>query len=203
MNRTLSQANEYATSDDFQELFDSELADLFRLAFLLTADADKAEHCLVLSLHECVAHRFVFKRWLPVWGRNAVIQNAVRIVTANQVCPLRETTRRQALSRIHTSALDALNHTDEWAAILYLSDFDRLVHVICTLESYTTRDCAVFLGRSRREIQNAQNRAKAEIAAFEHEWLQISDGLSPEVQLPLQSAAQGPDQAFGTVSLRF
>jgi DNA-directed RNA polymerase specialized sigma24 family protein len=197
MNRTLSSASEYASADDFQQLFACEMVDLFRLAFLLTASADKAEHCLILTMHECLANGSVFKRWLPVWVRNALIQNAIRIVMANQACPPRKTAKRHALTQIHTSALDALSNSDEWAAILYLSDFDRLVYVLCVLERYPARDCATFLGKARQEIQIAQGRAKIEVAAFQQEWLSSSDRTSQEFHPLPVNVANGSDQPFG------
>jgi hypothetical protein len=65
-----SSDSEFATADDFHNLFASEIVDLFRLAFFLTADADRAEHCVILAMHECLATVDVFKAWLPVWTRN-------------------------------------------------------------------------------------------------------------------------------------
>ena len=38
--RNWNKASSYATADDFQHLFFTEMADLFRLALLLTADAE-------------------------------------------------------------------------------------------------------------------------------------------------------------------
>ena len=172
----LFSASEYASADDFQELFASEMVDMFRLALLLTADADKAEHCLILTMHENLANRYVFKRWLPVWTRNALIQNAIRVVMGDRVCSVRKKTLCRALSRIQTSARDALSDSNESAGILRLSDFDRLVYVICVLERYPTRDCAAFLCRSRQEIRDAQNRAEHQVAAFEQEWRHVRNG---------------------------
>ena len=197
MNQTrLSLASEYASADDFQELFASEMVDLFRLAFFLTAESDKAEHCLILTMHECLANRSVFKRWLPVWTRNALIQNAIRVVMGDRICPVRKTRLGRALCPIQTSAQDALSDSDESAGILHLSDFDRLVYVLCVLESYTTRDCATLLCRSRQEIRDAQNRAENQVATFEQEWRRACNGAAQQIQPPPQNEASGSDRPF-------
>jgi len=193
----LSSASEYASLDDFQKLFASEMVDLFRLAFFLTADADKAEHCLILTMHECMANGSVFKRWLPVWTRNALVQNAIRAVMRGWVCPVRKTTLGRALFPNQGSAQDALSHSDESVGILHLNDFDRLVYVLCVLEGYPARDCATFLCRSRQEIQCAQNRAINQVAAFEQEWRCACDGATQGFQPPPQNEAIGSDRPFG------
>ena len=196
INRT-SAASEYATAADFQELFASEMVDLFRLAFFLTADAGKAEHCLILTMRECLANRSVFKSWLPVWAWDVLVRNAIRVVMGNRVCPVRKTTQRQALSGMHISAQHALSDSDESVGILHLSDLDRLVYVLCVFERYPIRDCATFLCRSRQEIRDAQNRAKHKVAAFEQEWRRACNGAAQRIQPPPQNEAIGSDRPFG------
>jgi len=165
MSRTLGSNNgtkssavgEFAKTDDFQELFASEMVDLLRLAFLLTADAEKAQHCVILTLHECLATVGVFKAWLPVLTRNALIRNGIRLVTGIPVCSLGKSRRPESLPAIHDSEY-VISPTDDSAGLLQLSDFDRLVYVICVLERYSTRDCAALLGKSRPEVRDALNR---------------------------------------------
>src|ERR1035441_8022378 len=53
----------YATTDDFQRLFEREMADLFCLSLQLTADAEKAESSLILAMRECFANSTVSKEW--------------------------------------------------------------------------------------------------------------------------------------------
>lgn len=156
---------EYATAEDFQTLFASDMVDYFRLAFLLTADARKAEHCIITTMHECMANRSVFKEWLPVWTRNAVIRNAIRLVAGVQGHSLGTVRRREPT--INKARQSAVGASDDSAGILELSDDDRLIYVLCVIERYSIRDCASLLGRSRKEVSDAHNRALAEIAAFE------------------------------------
>lgn len=164
---------EYATADDFQRLLVSEMVDLFRLAFLLTADAEKAERCVIVTMRECLATVDVFKTWLPVWTRNALIRNGIRIVTGIPLCSPGKTRRPAPRPAIHRYKI--VGASDDSAGLLQLSDFDRLVYVICVLERYPGRDCAALLGRSRQEVRDAQNRALRQIVAFESEWRRRSD----------------------------
>ena len=152
----LSSVNEFATADDFQQLFASEMADLFRLAYLLTADAGKAERCLILTMRQCMGSGgSVYKWWLPVWTRNALIRIAIRIVTGCSGRPPRSIVCERALSAIRKSQPGAIDALDESPAILQLSDFDRLVYVIYLIERYPIGDCAALLGRSRQELRDA------------------------------------------------
>jgi hypothetical protein len=158
----LYSASEYATPNDVQRLFASEMADLFHLAFLLTADGDKAEQCMIRTMRECMSSRFVLKSWLPVWARNAVVRNGIQIVTGCAAGP----SMLSAVRRPQPSTSAA----DNSAGILELRDFDRLVYVMYFIERYPIGDCATFLGRSRREVWDAQNRAAGQVMAFEQEW---------------------------------
>ena len=169
---------EYATPEDFQKLFASEMVDMFRLAFLLTADAEKAERCLILTMHECMATRGIAKGWLPVWTRNVLVVNGIRFVLGAKAGSGSKMSRPDHCVSIHEVQRSAGGACDESAGILELRDFERLVYVICTLEHYPTRDCANLLGRSRQEVKDAQHRALAHIADFEREWSGIENAVN-------------------------
>jgi hypothetical protein len=178
-----SSLNECATADDFQHLFASDMPDLFRLAYLLTADAEKAEHCLILTIRECMASGSVYKWWLPVWTRNVLIRNAIRIVTGGAARPLRKIPHDRMLTAIRRSQQGAIDASDEPAAVFQLSDFDRLVYVIHIIEQYPIRDCVTLLGRSRQEVRDALNRALAYVDAFEQEWRRAPAQLAEDICL--------------------
>jgi len=190
---------EYASADDFQRLFASEMVDLFHLAFLLTADAEKAERCLVVTMHRCMAAGDVVKGWLPVWTRNALIRNAIGIVTGIPGSPRSKIARPEPFPSIHAAQRSARDETNESAGILELSDFDRLVYVICTLENYPTRDCAMLLGRSRQEVRDAQHRALAQITAFEREQRSIANAPAPDSCLPCYQHRSDLDDSCGNL----
>jgi hypothetical protein len=173
--------NEYAMAHDFQELFAHEMADLFRLAFLLTADSERAERCLFVTIDECMASNSVVKWWLPVWTRNALIRNAIRIVTGSPIRPSRNILQRPTLTAIRKSQESAIDASDESPGLLLLSDFDRLAYVISIVEHYPARDCAKLLGRSRQEVSDALDRAVGQIAAFERGWRRTSRRTSMQL----------------------
>ena len=195
---TLSSLNEYATADDFQRMFASEMVDMFRLAFLLTADAEKAEHCLILTIHQCMASKSVLKWWLPVWTRNALIQNAITDVTRGPFRPAGRMSRHQMLSMIRNSKQSAMHALDESDGILQLSEFDRLVYVLYFVEHYPTRDCSMFLGKSRQEVRDAQNRAFGQVVAFEQASRQASCE-SADMYPPPPREGTGVDGSCGSL----
>jgi hypothetical protein len=196
---TSSSVNEFATADDFQRLFASDMSDLFHLAYLLTADAEQAEHCLILTMHECMASASVYKWWLPFWTRNALIRNGIRIATGGLVGPLRKIPRARTLPAIRRSQRSAIDAMDEPVGVLQLSDFDRLVYVICLVEKYSTRDCATLLGRPWQEVREARDRAVAQVSAFEQEWRRIPGQWSADLYStpPLHEA--GLDGSCGSL----
>src|ERR1700686_1989603 len=79
--RARERATEYATCRDFQKIFREDMAELYRLAFLLTADQAKAERCFVAGLEESIRGNAVFRQWARAWSKRAIIQNAIKIVS--------------------------------------------------------------------------------------------------------------------------
>jgi hypothetical protein len=65
--------------------------------------------------------------------------------------------------------------SDDSSEILLLGNLERLVYVICVLERYSNRECALLLGQSRQAIREARRRALETIAAFEQKWRGISN----------------------------
>ncbi len=72
-------ATPYATVTDFVNTFNEEMHSLYLLAFLLTADHDKAEQCLVSAMGECAEGIGVFTEWARSWSRRAVLKSAMQI----------------------------------------------------------------------------------------------------------------------------
>ena len=149
----------YATTDDFQRLFARDMTDLFRLSLQLTADAEKAESCLILSMRESFANSSVAKEWGRIWVRRTVIRNAIRLVLgANSIVP--GNIDCEEVSDFHLqptgNRIEALRNS---LSILRLPDLDRLIFVICVLERYSILDCALLLKRSPKDVNNARLRA--------------------------------------------
>src|ERR1700677_4853047 len=153
----------YASCEDFRRVFDEDMNSLYRLAFLLTADQQKAEQCFVSGLDDVVKGNPVFKEWARSWARRAVILNAVRVINPR---PADGNGRgRSSFDPVNNDgkALPAEKQA-EIAAVLELDAFERFVYVITVLEHYSD------LGRSSFDPVNNDGKAlpaekQAEIAA--------------------------------------
>jgi hypothetical protein len=154
----LSEEDTFATTHDFQRLFAREMTNLFRLSLQLTADAEKAESCLILAMKECIANSTV-----------SGMENAVLNDVDSEAEPgfyLQPSKHR----------IEALRNS---LAILSLPDFDRLVFVICVLERYSILDCALLLTRSPKDVNEARLRASNQVASFEERNHHESTTTSP------------------------
>jgi DNA-directed RNA polymerase specialized sigma24 family protein len=148
----------YASSRDFCRIFQEETDSLYRLSFLLTAEREKAEQCLVSGLDDSLKGSRVFKEWARSWARRAIIRNAVRAINPH---PMEKDT---------TSSFKGIGRTleaepAEIAAILELAPFERFVFVMLVLEHYSEHECSVLLGCSRRDVIAARNRALQQIGS--------------------------------------
>ncbi len=157
----------YATTDTFQQLFAREMNGFFHLSLLLTADAEKAESCLIHAMRECLSSATVSRQWARIWARRMVVRNAIQVVLGNKnggpddICD-------ETGPNFHLQPSDfRLDELQESPAILSLPDFDRLVFVICALERYSVLDCALLLGRSPKDVQAAHARATDQVLASE------------------------------------
>lgn len=163
----LTEEDRYATADYFQRLFKREMTDLSRLSLHLTADAEKAEKCLILAMRECFANGTVSRGWALVWARRTVVRNAIHLVLGtensipNDVCSEAGPDFHLQPRKYRVEALQ------ESGAILALPDFDRLVFVICVLERYSILDCALLLRRSPKDVNNARMQAINRVVPIE------------------------------------
>ena len=139
-------ATPYATVTDFINTFNEEMHSLYLLAFLLTADHDKAEQCLVSAMGECAEGIGVFTEWARSWSRRAVLKSAIQMVM-----PAPEHADSVSLLNLKALAPPAENH-DPFAPILLLDPFERFVFVMSTLEGQSDDECAVLLRCSRRDV---------------------------------------------------
>ena len=141
----------YASGDDFRRVFHEETVGLLRLAFLLTADREKAQHCLVSGLENSLHGSPVFKDWSQSWARRTIIQNAIRAINPR---PMEEHVHRSLDGGRRTLAVEQA----ETAAVLQLEPFERFVFVMSVLERYSDLDCSLLLGCARREVIGARIR---------------------------------------------
>jgi hypothetical protein len=62
---------------------------------------------------------------------------------------------------------DPLGAIAESESIFDLPEFDRFVFVICVFERYSVQDCALLLGRSPRDINEARQRVGNQVEQIE------------------------------------
>jgi hypothetical protein len=142
----------YASGDDFRRVFHEETVGLLRLAFLLTADREKAQHCFVSGLEDSLHGSPVFKDWSHSWARRTIIQNAIRVINPR---PMEEHVHPSLDGGRRTLAVEPA----ETAAVLQLEPFERFVYVMAVLERYSELDCSLLLGCTRRDVSAARVRA--------------------------------------------
>jgi hypothetical protein len=141
----------YATVTDFCAIFTEEMHSLYRLAFLLTADADKAEQCFVSGLGDCVEAIGVFLERSSSWARRTISKHAIRLIM-----PVPEHADSVASIQLHAAASGDSN---VFSAIVALSPFERFVYVMSILERQSDEDCSRLLRCSRRDVLVARELA--------------------------------------------
>ena len=156
--KTVSERCEYADKEQFARVFERERAGLQRLALLLTANQEAAKGCLVHAFEECIASNSVSREWVLSWMRRVVIRNAISLVmrhAGQSFVNTNDDADGGLVSLLSDDSLDAITRSE---SILDLPEFERLVFVICVLEHYSIHDCALLLGKSPREVDEARKR---------------------------------------------
>ena len=140
----------------FCEIFEQHTNAFYLLALLLTGDVDAAEQCFLAGLDSCLNGWAVSKERAYYWSKRAIIKSAVRLVT-----PVPEEQAESSYTRedADTSVIPA-----DLDPVLSLQDFNRFVFVMCVLERYSNRECAVLLNSSVQKVVTARSRAVLEIA---------------------------------------
>ena len=175
----------YASKEEFVSLFESERMALQGLALLLTANSEAAERCLVLALRECIANCSVSRDWVLAWARRVVIRNAINVVMEPGEQSFAGMNCNAEIGSVVFSEDDSLGQIANLQPILALPDLDRLVFVISILERHSIHDCALLLGRSPRDINEARQRAADQIKQideFSDGSQRIGDGLAQIVR---------------------
>jgi hypothetical protein len=150
----------YASAADFCRIFAEDMANLYWLSFILTADPGKAEQCFVSGLDDCSAGNQVFTEWARSWARRTVIKNAIRLISPRFV-PLSVIPSNPVSNGDSHPANDwaARGHQQEISAVLDLNPFDRFAFVMSVLEGFSDRDCALLLGCTQPALSAGRVRA--------------------------------------------
>ncbi|HWY70022.1 MAG TPA: hypothetical protein VNX88_15230 [Terriglobales bacterium] len=126
-----------------------EMQSQYLLSFLLTADHDKAEQCLVSAIGECREGIGVSMDWPRFWTRRAVIKHAIQLIM-----PAPE--HADDVSRISLKEPARWADNIPFAPVLLLDAFERFVFVISILEGQSDEECAILLRCSRRDVMMAR-----------------------------------------------
>jgi DNA-directed RNA polymerase specialized sigma24 family protein len=162
--------------DDIRQFFTGEMTALLRLATHLTADTEKAETCLILTMRDCFESGAVSKERLSRWVRRIVVRNAIRLVLGIEP----EIHDQSESIFCLPASYDLRNSLRDSAAILRLDDFDRLAFVICVFERCSPLDCALFLGSQLNDVKAAIVRARNQVLAREGKDQVNAGALSPD-----------------------
>jgi DNA-directed RNA polymerase specialized sigma24 family protein len=184
--RTISEKCEYARKEEFAGVFESERAGLQRLALLLTANSEAAKRCLIRAFRECITGSSVSREWVLSWTRRMVIRNAISLVMGPGGQRFVNTNDDAGNGLIAFSPDDSLATIAESESILDLPEFDRFVFVICVLERYSMHDCALLLGRSPREVNEARRRVGNQVGQID-QLSNVSQRFRDALEKPVRS----------------
>ena len=157
-----NEPNPFATREDFIQVFHEDMNGLYQLSFLLTADHEKAERCLVAGIEDCVKENRVFREWARSWAKRIIVANAIRELKPTPSFPSSPPSATVFSHREQAS--DSGGHFD-LETVLRLEDFERFVFVMSVLESYSHHECALLLGCSVLEIRQGRLHALEELAS--------------------------------------
>jgi DNA-directed RNA polymerase specialized sigma24 family protein len=157
-------ADDYAMSDDLQNVLTEGMEGLYLLSYLLTGNCEKAEQCFVTGIEDVVKSNSVFNEWARSWTRRAIVQNAIRMMATRPNLP-GGTVGTPDLGDTRQSTKET-NATI--ATVLALEDFERFVFVLSVLERYSDQDCSLLLSCSREEVEQARMRALQQILELHH-----------------------------------
>ncbi|HEU4415421.1 MAG TPA: hypothetical protein VFT65_11610 [Candidatus Angelobacter sp.] len=151
-------ASEYATCENFQQIFDEDMAALHQLAYLLTADTALAEQCFLAALDDSIHGNPVFKQWARAWSKRAIIQNAIKTVAP---APGNEDSRNISDGGLRKK--DPGKNSLAGAVIAWPA-FDRFVFVMSVLEGYSLRECSTLLSCKVQDVIESKSAVLQRLA---------------------------------------
>ena len=139
---------------NLSNLFVEDAHNLHLLAFLLTANHEKAEQCFVVGLDECLDVKPAVQK--RSWARDIIVRNAIRIMAPHP------NSAGSVQGPLHSSSeadFASIPLQDaQFASVIALEEFERFVYVLSVLEGYSDRNCAVLLSTSPREVRKIRIR---------------------------------------------
>jgi hypothetical protein len=139
----------YAKKEDFGQILDQDMSRLYLLAFLLTADRERAVWCFISGLEDLMEGPPVSLEWAHSWARQAIIQQAVRTISPRP-------SEEHSLLNFNSGGQMLAAGQEALAAVLELKPFERFVYVLSVLERYSDQKCSFLLSCSRRHVMAAR-----------------------------------------------
>jgi DNA-directed RNA polymerase specialized sigma24 family protein len=161
-----SEANKYASAEDFRQVFSDDRDMLHQISFLLTGDHEKAKQCFVAGLEDSVSTNGVFKEWARTWAKRTIIQDAISALKPRSP-QYAQSSLPEYTDEIGARLPSIPDRDLAIRSVLALEDFERFVFVITVLEGYSEHQCALLLNASLRDVYSARNRATEQIVAAE------------------------------------
>jgi len=132
------------------EMWVDKMAELYLLAFMLTADKETAEQCMLDAVDEYLnSSAPSLIDWMRDKGRHAVIERAVQSLNPRVKASYCWTVPTG------TRALRAPGH-QPFAVMTALGTFERFVYVLTVLEGYDEEECAGVLECRRSDVVAAR-----------------------------------------------
>ena len=108
------------------------------------------------GLDDCIDGNPVFHAWAHSWTRRIIVRNALRMIAPDSHS---RTGEREVSPSANNSICEGPPLQGvQFASVLALRDFVRLVYVLSVLERDADQNCAVLLGVSRPEVREAAFR---------------------------------------------
>jgi len=126
-------------------VFDEEMRNLYLLSFLLTADHDRAEKCLISAIARCGEGIGSVAEWERLWKRRIIFEHAIQMVMPSPDCA--DNGSFMVLKDPMGAAENNLV-----ADVLSLGSFERFVFVMSVLEGVSDEECAILLNCSQRDV---------------------------------------------------
>ena len=142
----------HVSSADFCRIFVEEMTSLYKLAFFLTTNHERAKRCVLAGLESSLSESNVHIQWARLWSKRAVIKSAVAM-TFIPLAPY--VGRRDDWEEAEFESLPGTVIN----AVTQLAPLERFVFVLSVLERLSLRECSVLLSCPLECVLEAQVRA--------------------------------------------
>ena len=156
-------SDEDACPEDFRRIFTEHVSSLYKLSFLLTANRVDAERCFVAAFDDMNEVTSISKHSVGSRAKRAIVQQAVQALKPQLEKPG---------AGVQWGRIPARDYLETFAGprtlirrVLSLRVFERFVFVLCLLERYSVKDCALLLGCDVQDVVEGRTRALVGIAS--------------------------------------